>query len=282
MKATIQFINSELHGLYPVSEIEGFTRIIFEAVCGLSFTEQVVKKHEKIKAGDFSKIQEIISRLKTFEPIQYILGETEFYGLKLMVNRAVLIPRPETEELVEWMIHSDLPPNSRILDIGTGSGCIALALKSVFKNAGVSGTDISEGALETAHENAAKNKLDVHFFRSDILKLENLNNEIYDVIVSNPPYIRESEKQLMLPNVLEYEPLNALFVPDSDPLVFYRSIAAFANKYLAENGKLFFEINENLGQQMKNMLVDYGFCNIEIRKDINGKNRMICCTKSFQ
>lgn len=282
MKATIQFINSELHGLYPVSEIEGFTRIIFEAVCGLSFTEQVVKKHEKIKAGDFSKIQEIISRLKTFEPIQYILGETEFYGLKLMVNRAVLIPRPETEELVEWMIHSDLPPNSRILDIGTGSGCIALALKSVFKNARVSGTDISEGALETANENAAKNKLDVHFFRSDILKLENLNNEIYDVIVSNPPYIRESEKQLMLPNVLEYEPLNALFVPDSDPLVFYRSIAAFANKYLAENGKLFFEINENLGQQMKNMLVDYGFCNIEIRKDINGKNRMICCTKSFQ
>ncbi len=281
MKATIQFINSELHGLYPVSEIEGFTRIIFESVCGWSFTRQVVKKHEKIQEPDFLKIQEIITRLKTFEPIQYILGETEFFGLRLMVNPSVLIPRPETEELVDWIVRSDLPPDSRILDIGTGSGCIALALKSVLKNAAVSGIDISEGALETANENAAKNKLDVRFNKSDILKNNNPNNEVYDVIVSNPPYIRESEKLVMLPNVLEYEPGNALFVPDSDPLVFYRSIAAFAIKNLAENGKLFLEINENLGHEMKNMLVDFGFCNIEIRKDINEKNRMICCTKSF-
>ena len=281
MKATIQFINSELHGLYPVSEIEGFTRIIFESVCGWSFTRQLVKKHEKIQEPDFLKIQEIITRLKTFEPIQYILGETEFFGLRLIVNPSVLIPRPETEELVDWIVRSDLPPDSRILDIGTGSGCIALALKSVLKNAAVSGIDISEGALETAHENAAKNKLDVRFKQSDILKNDNRNNEVYDVIVSNPPYIRESEKLLMLPNVLEYEPGNALFVPDSDPLVFYRSIAAFAIKNLAENGKLFLEINENLGHEMKNMLVDFGFCNIEIRKDINEKNRMICCTKSF-
>lgn len=281
MKATIQFINSELHGLYPVSEIEGFTRIIFESVCGWSFTRQLVKKHEKIQEPDFLKIQEIITRLKTFEPIQYILGETEFFGLRLIVNPSVLIPRPETEELVDWIVRSDLPPDSRILDIGTGSGCIALALKSVLKNAAVSGIDISEKALETAHENAAKNKLDVRFNQSDILKNDNSNNEVYDVIVSNPPYIRESEKLLMLPNVLEYEPGNALFVPDSDPLVFYRSIAAFAIKNLAENGKLFLEINENLGHEMKNMLVDFGFCNIEIRKDINEKNRMICCTKSF-
>lgn len=281
MKATIQFINSELHGLYPVSEIEGFTRIIFESVCGWSFTRQLVKKHEKIQEPDFLKIQEIITRLKTFEPIQYILGETEFFGLRLIVNPSVLIPRPETEELVDWIVRSDLPPDSRILDIGTGSGCIALALKSVLKNAAVSGIDISEGALETAHENAAKNKLDVRFNQSDILKNDNSNNEVYDVIVSNPPYIREREKLLMLPNVLEYEPGNALFVPDSDPLVFYRSIAAFAIKNLSENGKLFLEINENLGHEMKNMLVDFGFCNIEIRKDINEKNRMICCTKSF-
>lgn len=281
MKATIQFINSELHGLYPVSEIEGFTRIIFESVCGWSFTRQLVKKHEKIQEPDFLKIQEIITRLKTFEPIQYILGETEFFGLRLIVNPSVLIPRPETEELVDWIVRSDLPPDSRILDIGTGSGCIALALKSVLKNAAVSGIDISEKALETAHENAAKNKLDVRFNQSDILKNDNSNNEVYDVIVSNPPYIREREKLLMLPNVLEYEPGNALFVPDSDPLVFYRSIAAFAIKNLSENGKLFLEINENLGHEMKNMLVDFGFCNIEIRKDINEKNRMICCTKSF-
>ncbi len=282
MKATIQFINSELHGLYPVSEIEGFTRIIFETVCGWSFTEQVVKKNEKIQAGDLKKIQEIISRLKTFEPIQYILGETEFYGLRLIVNPSVLIPRPETEELVDWIVNRDLPRNSRILDIGTGSGCIALALKSALKDAKVSGTDISEGALETAHENALKNKLDVRFYQSDILKNNNPNNEVYDAIVSNPPYIRESEKLQMLPNVLDYEPFNALFVPDNDPLVFYRAIAGFAKKYLTENGKLFFEINESLGFEMKNMLFDFGFCNVEIRKDINGKNRMICCEKSFQ
>jgi len=281
MKATIQFINSELHGLYPVSEIEGFTRIIFEAVCGWSFTEQVVKKHEKIQDVDFRKIQKIVSRLKRSEPVQYILGESEFYGLKLNVNPSVLIPRPETEELVDWMVHCNLPENSRILDIGTGSGCIALALKSVLKKANVSGTDISEGALETASENAVKNKLDVRFYQSDILKQENMNNEIYDVIVSNPPYIRESEKLRMLPNVLEYEPANALFVSDNDPLVFYSSIAAFAKKHLTLNGKLYLEINENLGFEMKNMLFDFGFCNIEIRNDINGKNRMVCCTKSF-
>lgn len=281
MKATIQFINSELRGLYPVSETEGLTRLIFEAVCGWSFTEQLIKKQEKIKDEDFIKIKKIVARLKKFEPVQYILGETEFYGLRLNVNPSVLIPRPETEELVDWMVRSNLPANSLILDIGTGSGCIALALKSALKNAKVSGTDISEGALQTAHENAARNKLDVHFYRSDILKQENPDNEIYNVIVSNPPYIKESEKLLMLPNVLEYEPANALFVTDNDPLVFYRSIAGFAKKYLAENGKLFFEINENLGFEMKNMLIDFGFCNIEIRNDINGKNRMICCTKCF-
>lgn len=281
MKATIQFIKSELHGMYPVSEIKGLTRIIFEAVCDWSFTEQAVKIHEKIQDVDFRKIKEIVSRLKKSEPVQYILGEAEFYGLKIKVNPSVLIPRPETEELVDWMVHSNLPENSRILDIGTGSGCIALALKSVLKNAKVSGTDISEGALETASENAVKNKLDVHFYQSDILKQENMNNEIYDVIVSNPPYIRESEKLRMLPNVLEYEPAKALFVSDNDPLVFYCSIAAFAKKHLTLNGKLYLEINENLGFEMKNMLFDFGFCNIEIRNDINGKNRMVCCTKSF-
>lgn len=281
MKATIQFINSELRGLYPVSETEGLTRLIVEAVCGWSFTEQLIKKQEKIKDEDFVKIKEIIARLKKFEPVQYILGETEFYGLRLNVNPSVLIPRPETEELVDWMVRSNLPANSLILDIGTGSGCIALALKSALKDAKVSGTDISEGALETANENALRNKLDVHFYRSDILKQENPDSEIYNVIVSNPPYIKESEKLLMLPNVLEYEPANALFVTDNDPLVFYRSIAGFAKKNLAENGKLFFEINENLGFEMKNMLIDFGFCNIEIRNDINGKNRMICCTKCF-
>jgi release factor glutamine methyltransferase len=279
MIATIQYINSELTGLYPVSEIEGFTRIMFEAVCGWGFTDQIVKRHEKVSNADFEKMVGIVSRLKNYEPIQYILGETEFYGLNLIVNPAVLIPRPETEELVQWITKSKLPGESVILDIGTGSGCIALAIKSRLKNSDVFGTDISEKALDVARLNAFKNNLDVVFFQADILKWEEFEWKNYDVIVSNPPYIRESEKGQMNSNVLDYEPENALFVSDRDPLVFYHSIATFAEIYLAKNGILFFEINENLGSEINEMLVDLGLNDIEIRKDINGKNRMICCRK---
>jgi len=282
MKATIQYINTELAGLYPVLEIQGFTRIIFEVVCGWSFTEQAVRKHEKILISDFEKIKSIILRLKNFEPIQYILGETEFYGLKLAVNPFVLIPRPETEELVQWIIKSQLPVNCKILDIGTGSGCIALALKSELKNAEVFGVDISESALEVARQNAITNNLDVDFFQIDILNWEKFEWETFDIIVSNPPYIRESEKKLIHANVINHEPASALFVADSNPLVFYRSIAIFAKKYLPNKGLLFFEINENLSSEMKKMLIDSGFSEIEIRKDINSKNRMVCCRNSTQ
>ncbi|MDO8952739.1 MAG: peptide chain release factor N(5)-glutamine methyltransferase [Draconibacterium sp.] len=277
MKATIQYINSELAGLYPVSEIEGFIRIIFEAVCGMSFTEQVVKRHEKISVTEFERIEAIILRLKFFEPIQYILGETEFYGLKLKVNPLVLIPRPETEELAQWIITSNFPGNSIILDIGTGSGCIALALKSHLKNADVFGVDVSENALEVARQNALKNSLNVGFFQADILKWNEFEWKNFDVIVSNPPYIRESEKMQMHSNVLNFEPENALFVTDADPLIFYKSIAVFAKKYLTKSGILFFEINETQGLEMNKMLTDVGFCDIEIRKDIYGKNRMVSC-----
>jgi release factor glutamine methyltransferase len=267
----------ELAGLYPSNEIDGFKRIIFETVCGWDFTEQVIKKHEIISATEFEKIEAILLRLKNAEPIQYILGETEFYGLKLKVNPSVLIPRPETEELVEWVLHSNLPKNYRILDIGTGSGCIAMAIKNQLKETKVSGMDISEKALETARQNALENGLEVDFFQDDILNPKNLQEGMYDVIVSNPPYIRESEKPLMHSNVLNFEPENALFVPDEDPLVFYRAIAEFAKKYLSENGSLFFEINESLNTEMVDLLTGFGFSDIEIRKDINGKNRMVRC-----
>jgi release factor glutamine methyltransferase len=277
MKATIQYINSELAGLYPVSEIEGFTRIIFEAVYGWSFTEQIVKRHEKISATDFEKIEAIILRLKKYEPIQYIFGETEFYGLKLKVNPSVLIPRPETEELIQWITKSNFHRNSIILDIGTGSGCIALALKSQLKDAEVFGIDISENAVQVARQNATKNKLEVDFFQADILIWNEFEWKNFDIIVSNPPYIRESEKLQMHPNVLNFEPENALFVTDADPLIFYKSIAAFAKKHLTKSGMLFFEINENMGLEINEMLVNFGFYDIEIRKDINGKNRMVCC-----
>ena len=277
MKATIQYIEKELAGVYPNTEIDGFKRLIFEAVCGWGFTEQVAKKQERISVADFEKIESIVSRLINFEPIQYILEETEFYGLRLKVNPSVLIPRSETEELVQWIIQSKLPVNARFLDIGTGSGCIALALKNQLKNTEITGIDISEMALETAIKNARLNNLDVRFFQADILKWEAFSWEKYDVIVSNPPYIRESEKQQMHANVLEHEPPNALFVTDSDPLVFYRAISAFSRKYLTEKGMLYFEINENLGSEICELLLGNGFGDIEIRKDINGKNRMVCC-----
>ncbi len=277
MKATIQYIEKELTELYPKTEIEGFTRIIIEAVCGWSFTEQVVKKNEQIPEADFEKTKKIVKRLKDFEPLQYILGETEFYGLKLKVNPSVLIPRPETEELVDWITKSGLPKNCSVLDIGTGSGCIALALKSQFKDAEVFGIDISEKALEIARQNAVINGLDVRFLKADILNRDHFEWENFDVIVSNPPYIMELEKAKMHANVLNFEPQNALFVSDNDPLVFYRSIAAFAKKHLKNFGLLYFEINENMGHEMFKLLINFGFSEIEVRKDINAKNRMVSC-----
>ena len=279
MNSTIQYIEKELTDLYPKTEIQGFSKIIIEEICGWNFTDQIVKKNERISETDFEKIKEIILRLKDFEPLQYILGETHFHGLKLKVNPSVLIPRPETEELVEWILNSRLTLKSTILDIGTGSGCIALALKNHLKKAKVLGLDISEKAIEIARQNAVINDLDVEFIIADVLKWENSNWNNIDVIVSNPPYVMELEKSKMHKNVLNFEPQNALFVSDSDPLVFYRSISGFAKQHLVNKGWLFFEINESLGNEMNNLLQSFGFCDIEIRKDINGRDRMVCCRK---
>lgn len=277
MQVTIQHIEKELAGIYPKTEIDGFVRIIIETVFGWGFTEQVLKKHEKINDVEFEKIKNIVQRLKLLEPIQYIVGETEFYGLKIKVNPSVLIPRPETEEMVDWIVKSRFPETCSVLDIGTGSGCIALAIKSQMLKAVVSGIDISEVALETARQNALENWLDVGFFQADILNWERYSWKMVDVIVSNPPYVRNSEKLQMHENVLNFEPESALFVTDGDPLVFYRSISAFAKKFLNAGGCLFFEINENLGNEMSELLSAAGFCDIEIRKDINGKERILFC-----
>ena len=281
MKSTIQYIETELAGLYPPAEIEGFKRIIFETVFGWNFTDQVLKKQETILPVDFERIKSIVLRLKNSEPIQYIFGETEFFGLKLKVNSSVLIPRPETEELVDWVVQSKLSENCKVLDIGTGSGCIAIAIKSRLKNTEVSGIDISVEALETARMNAIENGLEINFYPADIFNMKNFEGEKFDVIVSNSPYIRESEKVLMHSNVLDYEPEIALFVSDNDPLKYYREIARFAKSNLYDNGKLFFEINENFKSEMVELLSDIGFNNIEIRKDINGKNRMVSCLKGI-
>jgi release factor glutamine methyltransferase len=277
MEATIQFIEQELNHLYPKTEVRTFTRLIIEHVCGLNYTDQILLRKKQLDDSERAQIPGIIQRLKTYEPIQYVLGETEFWGLKLKVAPGVLIPRPETEELIQWITETGLPAEPVILDIGTGSGCIALALKKEILRAIVSAVDISENALEIARKNAVIHSLNVDFSMADILRWENRHWEMADLIVSNPPYIRESEKAAMLPNVLDYEPKEALFVPDSDPLLFYRKIAQFARKFLKKEGWLFFEINENLGPELAGMLKNEGFSAIKIKKDLFEKDRMLRC-----
>jgi len=279
MQTTIQYISEELANYYPDSEIRGFVRLIMESVCGLSYTEMILQKDRVPTADKKKELEEIIKRLKTYEPIQYILGETEFFDLKLKVNPNVLIPRPETEELVNWILESEIAQQSKILDIGTGSGCIALALKANLPESDVWGVDISEKALETASNNAKLNKLEVNFRKADILHFDVSNWAELDVVVSNPPYVRLSEKQLMQKNVLDFEPVGALFVPDDDPLLFYRAIAEFSMNSLRKNGFLFLEINEYLGAETVDLLEETGFRNVEIRMDLFGKNRMIRCQK---
>ena len=275
MQNTIRYIKTELTGLYTETETESLIRLIVEAVCGWSFTMQQTRKSEIIGPVESDKTKSIVARLKQFEPIHYILGETYFFGLQMKVAAAVLIPRPETEELVDLILRETIDEPSIILDIGTGSGCIALALKSRLKNAIISGVDISEKALGIARENSGINELDVHFFQADILNWQKYDWPVFDVIVSNPPYVTESEKKLMHKNVLDFEPSNALFVDDTDPLLFYRTIAQFALEKLNPNGKIYFEINENFGSETKNMLAGFGFTEVDIVTDIHGKNRFV-------
>ncbi len=279
MQKTIQYIKTELAAYYPDTEISGFVRLLSESVLDMSYTDMILKKDRIVSAEEIDTITEIVDRLKKYEPIQYILGETEFYGLTLEVNPAVLIPRPETEELVHLILKSQLPAQAKILDIGTGSGCIALSLKSSLPDSSVMAVDISESALETAKKNALKNELDVDFRLVDILNWKDYSWPKMDVIVSNPPYVRELEKEKMEKNVLAFEPEGALFVSDNDPLIFYKAIAEFAQKNLSNKGRLYFEINEYLGEEMKELVKSLGFREVEVHQDINGRNRMLACVK---
>lgn len=279
MEPTIQYIEKELSGFYPATEVRGFIRLIFEHVCGMSYTDQVLRRNENINPAFEKRIKGIVGRLKNHEPVQYILGETEFFGLKLKVAPGVLIPRPETEELVQWIVDSAKNKAISILDVGTGSGCIALALKSELKNAMVSAVDFSEKALKMARENGRLNQMNVTFGKADMLNWEHYPWERYDIIVSNPPYVREMEKKAMFPNVLAYEPGEALFVSSDDPLVFYRQIGSFAQTYLKPGGKLYFEINENLGGETIKLMRSLNFCDIVLKQDLNGKDRMLMCRK---
>jgi len=275
MQNAIQFIKSQLKGLYTETEIRSFSFLIIEKLTGFTRTELMVNKNTQISVEQHKIIEFFIEKLKKYVPIQYILGETEFCGLTFQVNNSVLIPRPETEELVELIRNeNDNAINLNILDIGTGSGCIAISLKHLFQNSTVDAFDISEKALETAQNNANSNKLEVYFHKVDILNAPKFETK-WDIIVSNPPYVLEKEKSEILPNVLENEPHLALFVPDKDPLLFYRHIAEFAQKQLNKNGKLYFEINREFGKDCVKLLVEMGYRNVELRKDISGNDRMI-------
>jgi release factor glutamine methyltransferase len=275
MQTALNHIKSELEGLYPDIEIKSFCNLIVEKLTGFSRTEILVNKNTLFSNEQRHVIESFIEKLKKFVPIQYILGETEFYGLHFTVDESVLIPRPETEELVDWIsTGNDRQASLSILDIGTGSGCIAISLKHEFKNSNVEAFDISEKALETARGNAERNKLPVSFMQVDILNVPEFEQK-WDIIVSNPPYVTEQEKAQILPNVLDHEPHLALFVPDNDPLLFYRHIALFARKYLQPNGELYFEINRDYGQITVDLLSEMGFANIELRKDISGNERMV-------
>jgi release factor glutamine methyltransferase len=264
----ISNIQSQLESAYPKDEAKALAWWIVEEETGLS-RSQILSGCKITK--NFAHVQEVIDRLLHFEPIQYIFGHTEWCGLDLRVTPATLIPRPETAELVEKILgrpeYRNPGTSLKILDIGTGSGCIAIALKKAHPEWQVTGIDISPEAIEVARENAARNGVEVTFHVADIFSD---SIEDFDLVVSNPPYITESEKSSMLPNVLDFEPHTALFVPDSDPLKFYRRIAELKlGKYL------FFEINEAFGEEMKNLFADLGYTDILITKDIYGKARII-------
>ncbi len=280
MKKTVrqlqQHLRNELADLYPKGEIESLCFLIFEYSCHFSRTDVMLKQDVVLSENKIKQINTIIDDLKTGKPIQYILGETEFYGLKLKVNPLVLIPRPETEELVDWILKDNTLTNSLLLDIGTGSACIISALSANLPDSMCFSVDIDKNALEIAKQNAKNLGLDIKFAQFDVLNEKILfdDNYKFDIIVSNPPYVRELEKHQMANNVLDFEPHKALFVPDNDPLIFYQKICDLSKRYLKPGGKLFFEINEYLYQQIKDLFENYGFENIELKKDIHGKYRM--------
>lgn len=276
MQASLEYIRKELADCYPPEEVESFIRLIFSWLKNYNSTDLILKRDQELSEDDRQQLISITERLKQSEPIQYILGETEFYGLNFRVNPGVLIPRPETEELVDWILKESQKGDERILDIGTGSGCIPISLKKNKAQAQVAACDISEIALETATQNAQLNDVAVPFFRLDILSEAHteLPDKI-DILVSNPPYITEKEKALMQENVLEHEPHLALFVPDDTALIFYQAIAEFGLRNLTPGGKLYWEINEAYGQECLDLLGKLGYTMLELRQDLNGKDRMI-------
>lgn len=267
-------IRQKLKDLYPLQEIDAFIKIIFNHLLHYKQLEIHLNAKNSLLPDHQLQIYDIINQLESYRPIQYILGSTEFYGLNFIVNKSVLIPRPETEELVEWIINDYKGLTPEIIDIGTGSGCIPVSLAKNLPGSLLTGVDISLEALEVAQENALLNDVKVKFLSLDILDNHFPEFSPFNVIVSNPPYVTVQQKDRMDRNVLGFEPHMALFVPEIDPLIFYKSIASFANKYLLKDGNLYFEINEELFKETSDAIKEFGFTT-ELRKDIHGRYRML-------
>lgn len=273
----LPYFKRKLGGLYSDREIEN----IFAWVCHHRFNlnrNEIRSESIRLSESELLDFRSVVKRLEKHEPIQYILGEVEFYNCKIKVNQNTLIPRPETEELVDLILKENRGEGI-LLDIGTGSGCIPIALKKANPSYTVYGLDISHEALETARKSAEINEVAVQFLEKDILEDDLVDLPPFDLIVSNPPYVLESDKADMSPNVLAFEPHLALFVSDNDPLLFYRRIAHLAASKLKTGGKLYLEIHENFGLPTVDLLNEFGYQNILIIKDMQGKDRMIRCDK---
>ncbi len=280
MQHLSEYIYNKLSPIYEENEIKSLSQWIIESVFKMKPHEISLCKDKKISPNDRQRIEDILLRLENNEPIQYILGETEFYGMTFTVNQDVLIPRPETEELVEWVIREHQKDNRnplQILDIGTGSGCIAISIAKHLSNASVYAIDISEKAIETAKHNASINQVNVQFICQDIFKSisSDILPEKWDIIVSNPPYVSIFEQENMAKHVLDYEPHTALFVPNESPLLFYERIAEFGKDLLKETGQIYVETSALYGEETAKMFRDNGYQNIELRKDISGRDRMV-------
>ena len=279
-RALFRLIQQRLSGLIHAAEAEQQAYWLLEALFDKNRTDVILDKPLEMGEEKRDKLEAVLERLERHEPIQYVLGEAPFYGHEFMVNPAGLIPRPETEDLVQLICgHHAGQQGLQLLDVGTGSGCIAISLALCLPEAQVSALDISAPALEVAMENARRLQASVRFFERDILKEYPEELPLLDVIVSNPPYVREQEKRLMKPNVMEWEPHTALFVKDTDPLLFYRRISRLALQQLKPGGFLYFEINEAYGKQVAEMVVALGFQEVAVLPDMQGKDRMLQAQK---
>ena len=281
MRSFYNQLNQSLSDIYSSSEIRIFGNLILNKITGLPLVKILAERDLTLSPDQIEEVNQIIARLKKYEPIHYILGEMEFYGLKFKVNPDVLIPRPETEELVEWVSHdlkftvSDAEAkNVSVLDIGTGCGCIPIALKKHHPEIFIAAMDISEEALAVAKENGAKHQTEVDFFQDDILNPKD-NNTIWDVIVSNPPYIPLAEKADIDKQVKDYEPYVALFTPTEKSLMYYESIVSYALSHLMSNGKIYFETHKSFARDVAVLLRHKGFKEVIIRTDISGNERMV-------